>query len=247
MASALRCASRPYTVELDDGGSVQGRTIIVAAGARYRKLDVPNLARFEGVGVYYGATHIEAQLCRDQDIAIVGGGNSAGQAAVFLATVARRVHPMVRGPGLADTMSRYLIRRIEENPAIVLRTRTQIVALEGKGKLGRIRWRDDSRGEIESHDIGHVFMMTGAAPNTRWLDGCIALDDKGFVKTGPDLSSHELAATKWPLARPPYLLETNRPRIFAVGDVRGGNVKRVASAVGEGSIAVAFVHQVLRQ
>jgi thioredoxin reductase (NADPH) len=144
-------------------------------------------------------------------------------------------------------MSRYLIRRIEENPAIVLRTRTEIVALEGNGTLERIRWHDDQTGKIETHDIGHVFIMTGAVPNTRWLDGCIVLDEKGFVKTGPDLSSDELAKAKWPLTRPPYLLETSRPGIFAVGDVRGGNVKRVASAVGEGSIAVAFVHQVLRQ
>jgi thioredoxin reductase (NADPH) len=154
---------------------------------------------------------------------------------------------LVRGPGLADTMSRYLVRRIEENPAIVLRTRTQIVALDGNGRLERTGWRNDQTGEIESHDIGHVFMMTGAVPNTAWLDGCIALDEQGFVKTGADLASDELARAKWPLARPPYLLETSRPGIFAVGDVRSGNVKRVASAVGEGSIAVAFVHQVLRQ
>jgi len=140
-----------------------------------------------------------------------------------------------------------LIRRIEENPAIVLRTHTQIVTLGGEGKLERMQWRDEQTGEVESHDIGHVFMMTGAVPNTAWLSGCIALDENGFVKTGPDLASGDLASTKWPLARPPYLLETNRPGIFAVGDVRSGNVKRVASAVGEGSIAVAFVHQVLRQ
>jgi thioredoxin reductase (NADPH) len=144
-------------------------------------------------------------------------------------------------------MSRYLIRRIEDNPAIVLRTRAQIVSLEGNGHLERVRWRDDRTGGLETNDIRHVFLMTGAVPNTRWLDRCIALDDKGFVKTGPALSPEELASAKWPLARPPYLLETNRPRIFAVGDVRSGNVKRVASAVGEGSIAVAFVHQVLRQ
>jgi len=129
----------------------------------------------------------------------------------------------------------------------MLRTRTQIVALEGNGRLERIHWRNDESGETERHDIRHVFMMTGAVPNTAWLNGCIALDEKGFVKTGADLSADELARAKWPLSRPPYLLETSRPRIFAVGDVRGGNIKRVASAVGEGSIAVAFVHQVLRQ
>ena len=154
---------------------------------------------------------------------------------------------LIRGTGLADTMSRYLIRRIEENPKIVLRTRTQITALEGDRRLERVQWRDDRTGTIETHDIHHVFMMTGATPNTAWLAGCVVLDDKGFVKTGPDLSREELDRARWPLARPPFLLETSRPGLFAVGDVRAGNIKRVASAVGEGSIAVALVHQVLRQ
>ena len=190
---------------------------------------------------------MEAQLCVGQDVAVVGGGNSAGQAAVFLASVARRVHVLVRGPSLAETMSRYLVRRIEDNPTIVLRTRTEVVALDGNGRLAGVRWRDGRTGDVETHDIRHLFLMTGAVPNTRWLNGCLALDDNGFVKTGPDLSSEDLTNAKWPLARPPHLLETNRPRIFAVGDVRGGNIKRVASAVGEGSIAVAFVHQVLRE
>jgi len=246
-ATRLACDGQRYTVEIEGGPRVPARAVIIATGAEYRKPALENLSKFEGAGVYYGATPMEAQLCVGREVVVVGGGNSAGQAAVFLALTAERVHMLVRGPGLADTMSRYLIRRIEENPAIVLRTRTQIVALDGNGHLERIRWRDDRTGEVETHDIGHMFMMTGAVPNTRWLDGCIALDAKGFVKTGSDLSSDELAAAKWPLARPPYLLETSRPGIFAVGDVRGGNVKRVASAVGEGSIAVAFVHQVLRQ
>jgi thioredoxin reductase (NADPH) len=246
-AARLGCDGQRYTVEIDGGARIRSRAVIIATGAEYRKPALDNLSTFEGAGVYYGATPMEAQLCAGQDVVVVGGGNSAGQAAVFLASTARRVHMLVRGPGLAETMSRYLIRRIEENPTIVLRTRTQIVALDGDGKLERIRWRDDQTGEIESHDIGHVFIMAGAVPNTRWLDGCIVLDEKGFVKTGPDLSSDELATAKWPLARPPYLLETSRPGIFAVGDVRGGNIKRVASAVGEGSIAVAFAHQVLRQ
>jgi thioredoxin reductase (NADPH) len=176
----------------------------------------------------------------------VGGGNSAGQAAVFLAQTAARVHILIRGAGLAETMSRYLIRRIEEHPAIVLRAHTQIVALEGNRALERVRWRDERTGEIETHEIQQVFMTAGAVPNTHWLAGCLALDDKGFVKTGPDLTRDDLERAKWPLTRMPYLLETSRPGIFAAGDVRGGNIKRVASAVGEGSIAVAFVHQVLR-
>jgi len=246
-ATRLACDGQRYTVEIEGGPRVPARAVIIATGAEYRKPALENLSKFEGAGVYYGATPMEAQLCVGQEVVVVGGGNSAGQAAVFLALTARRVHMVVRGPGLADTMSRYLIRRIEENPAIVLRTRTQVVALDGNGHLERIRWRDDRTGEVETHDIGHMFMMTGAVPNTRWLGGCVALDAKGFVKTGSDLSSDELAAAKWPLARPPYLLETSRAGIFAVGDVRGGNVKRVASAVGEGSIAVALVHQALRQ
>ena len=245
-ATRLACDGQLYTVEIDGGARVLARAVIVATGAEYRKPALENLSMFEGAGVYYGATPMEAQLCAGNEVVVVGGGNSAGQAAVFLASTARRVHMLVRGNGLADTMSRYLIRRIEENAAIVLRTRTQIVALEGHERLERIRLRDDRTGAIETLEIGNVFILAGAIPNTHWLDGCIALDDKGFVKTGPDLSAGELAQAKWPLARPPYLLETNRPRIFAVGDVRGGNVKRVASAVGEGSIAVALVHQALR-
>lgn len=246
-ATRLDCDGQRYTVEIDGGPRIRSRAVIVATGARYRKPALANLSTFEGAGVYYGATPMEAQLCVGEDVVVVGGGNSAGQAAVFLASSARRVHILVRGSGLAETMSRYLIRRIEENPAIVVRTNTEIVALEGNDKLARIQWRADRTGDVETHDIRHVFIMTGADPNTRWLDGCLTLDDQGFVKTGPDLSSEELANAQWPLARPPYLLETSRPRIFAVGDVRGGNIKRVASAVGEGSIAVALVHQVLRQ
>jgi thioredoxin reductase (NADPH) len=245
-ATRLACDGQRYTVEIDGGPKVLARAVIIATGAEYRRPPLENLSMFEGAGVYYGATPMEAQLCQGEEVVVVGGGNSAGQAAVFLAQSTRRVHLLVRRDGLADTMSRYLIRRIEETPSIVLRAGTQIIGLEGNGRLESIRWRDERTGDVETHSIRHVFMMTGATPNTRWLDGCIALDDKGFVKTGADLSSDELAAAKWPHTRSPYLLETNRPGIFAVGDVRGGNVKRVASAVGEGSIAVAFVHQVLR-
>jgi thioredoxin reductase (NADPH) len=243
-ATQLTCDRRPYTIEIEGGPRVPAKTVIIATGADYRKVSLPDLERFEGAGVYYGATFIEAQLCAGEEVVVVGGGNSAGQAAVFLAQTATRVHMLVRSAGLAETMSRYLIRRIEDNPAIILRTRTEIEALEGEDSVERVRWRS-ADGSIETRAIRHVFVMTGAAPSTQWLDGCLALDAKGFIKTGPDLSPDDLAAAAWPLARRPHLLETSLPGVFAVGDVRGGNVKRVASAVGEGSIAVAFVHQVL--
>jgi thioredoxin reductase (NADPH) len=190
---------------------------------------------------------MEAQLCGGEEVIVVGGGNSAGQAAVFLAQTAKRVHMLVRSAGLADTMSRYLIRRIEDNPTIELRTRTELTALDGGLHLESVRWRNGQSGAEESRGIRHVFVMAGAAPSTKWLDGCLALDEKGFIKTGPDLTGEDLLTAEWPLARAPHLLETSLPGVFAVGDVRCGNVKRVASAVGEGSIAVSFVHQVLSE
>jgi thioredoxin reductase (NADPH) len=245
-ATQLTCDAQRPEVQIEGGPRIPARAVIIATGAEYRKPALETLSRFEGAGVYYGATPMEAQLCAGEEVIIVGGGNSAGQAAVFLSQTVRRVHMLVRSDGLAETMSRYLVRRIEDNPAIELRTRTEIVDLQGDWHLERVRWRN-AAGDIETHDIMHVFMMTGAVPNTRWLDGCVLLDGTGFIKTGSDLSPEDLVSAKWPLARPPYLLETSRPRVFAVGDVRGGNIKRVASAVGEGAIAVAFVHQVLRQ
>jgi len=246
-ASKLVCAHPLYSVYLDDGGRIDARALIIASGAQYRKPAIANVSHFEGAGVYYAASRMESQLCAGEEVAIVGGGNSAGQAAVFLAETTRHVHVLVRKDGLADTMSRYLVRRIEDHPRITVRTRTEIVALVGDRRLDQVQWRDGRRGLVETADIRHVFMMTGATPRTEWLDGCVALDRAGFIKTGPDLSSDELIAAGWPRARPPYLLETSRPGIFAVGDVRAGNIKRVASAVGEGSVAVAFVHQVLHQ
>lgn len=246
-ARRLSCEKRPYAIEIDDGPRVLARTVVIATGAQYRKLGVENLARFESAGVYYAATPIESQLCRNEEVVVVGGGNSAGQAAVFLAQTAKRVHVLVRAAGLAESMSRYLVRRIETNPAIVLRPQTEIVALEGANHLERVRWRDNATGAAATHDIRHVFSMTGAAPNTSWLEGCVALDGDGFIKTGSDLSEEDLANAHWPLARPPRLLETSRPGVFAVGDVRCGNVKRVASAVGEGSIAISFVHKALAE
>ncbi|OLB34928.1 MAG: pyridine nucleotide-disulfide oxidoreductase [Acidobacteria bacterium 13_2_20CM_56_17] len=243
----LICDHKPYVVELADGARVPARAVVIATGAKYRKLAVENLSRFEGVGVYYGATFIEAQLCKDEEVIVVGGGNSAGQAAVFLAESAKHVFVVVRSDGLADTMSRYLIRRIEETPNITVVPDTEIVGLDGAEHLGRVSWRNGQSGKTIEKSIAHLFVMTGAIPNTTWLEGCVVLDAKGFIKTGFDLSADELRAANWPLARRPYLLETSLPGVFAAGDVRGGNVKRVASAVGEGSIAIPLVHQLLRE
>lgn len=245
-ASRLVCADRKYAIETASGERVLARAIIVATGAEYRKLPLPNLSKFEGAAIYYAATQMEAHVCADREVIVVGGGNSAGQAAVFLARQCPRVHVLVRSQGLALTMSRYLIRRIEDNPSIVVHPYTEIVSLEGTNGLECVTWRNNQTGETDVHRISHLFLMTGASPNTNWLDGCVQLDANGFVKTGPGLTPEDLTAAAWPLARPPYLLETSRPRVFAVGDVRGGNVKRVASAVGEGSIAVALVHQALK-
>jgi thioredoxin reductase (NADPH) len=246
-AAELTCERMRHGVRLDDGAIIPGRTVIIATGARYRKPTLANLSQFEGAGVYYSATFMEeAQLGDDDEVIVVGGANSAGQAAVFLAQKGRRVHVLVRSNSLSESMSRYLIRRIEETPTIHVRTRTEIVALEGNGHLERVQWRDGT-GAVTSHHIDHVFLMTGADANTGWLNGRVALDAKGFIKTGPDVAQEDLAAAQWPLERSPYLLETSLPGVFAVGDVRCGNIKRVASAVGEGSIAISFVHRVLAE
>lgn len=246
-AARLSCERRPYTLELDGAGSLMGRTIVLATGAAYNRIQVPGLARYEGKGIYYGATYIESQLCDNDEVIVVGGGNSAGQAAVFLSQTASKVYMLLRSGALKDTMSKYLIRRIEESSRIELLTHTEISALIGEDHLECVRWRNRQTGEESTHKIGHVFIMTGASPNTEWLNNCVALDAKGFVKTGRDIDNNELAEAKWPLERGPFLLETSLPGVFAVGDVRSGNVKRVASAVGEGSIAIHMVHQVLQQ
>src|SRR5262245_2161247 len=245
-AGKLLCERNLYAVQLSSGEVMHARAVIIASGAQYRKLPLPRLSVFEGAGVHYAASQMEAQLCAGEEVIVVGGGNSAGQAAVFLSETARHVHVLVRSDGLAETMSRYLVRRIEDSPRITVHTRTEIHSLEGDTRLERVRWRN-ARGEIELRGIRHVFLMTGALPNTGWVQGCVTLDDKAFVKTGSDLTTEELAAARWPLRRSPYLLETSRPGVFAVGDVRAGSVKRVASAVGEGSICVQLCHKVLAE
>jgi thioredoxin reductase (NADPH) len=242
----LNCERRPYELSVDCGQTIRARTVVIASGAQYNKPRIDNLKKFEGQGVYYGATFIEAQLCGNEEAIVVGGGNSAGQAAVYLSQTSRKVHMLVRSGQLSDTMSRYLIQRIEENPAIEIHYRTEIVALEGDSQLEQVTWQDKNTGETSTHDIRHVFIMAGGSPRTEWLQGCLKMDNKGFILTGRDLDPvmHDL---KWPLPRAPQMLETSLPGVFAVGDVRAGNVKRVAAAVGEGSIAIYLVHRALAE
>jgi len=242
----LECARRPFKLVLDNGNSLAARAIIIATGAQYNEPPLSNLDKFKGQGIYYGATFMEAQLCEREDVAVVGGGNSAGQAAVFLSQTARKVYMLVRSGKLSDTMSRYLIQRIEENPAIELHYKTEIVGLAGDTHLERITWRDKVSGETSDHEIRHVFIMAGASPRTEWLTDCLALDNKGFILTGRDLDG-TTGTLAWSGARPPYMLETSLPGVFAVGDVRSSNVKRVASAVGEGAISISLVHRSLAE
>jgi thioredoxin reductase (NADPH) len=242
----LNCERRPYELSVDCGQTIRARAVVIASGAQYNKPKIDNLKKFEGQGIYYGATYIEAQLCGKEDAIVVGGGNSAGQAAVYLSQTAGKVHMLVRSSRLSDTMSRYLIQRIEENPAIEMHYCTEIVGLDGDAQLERVTWQDKNTGEKSNHNIRHVFIMAGASPRTHWLKDCVLLDSKGFILTGRDLDP--LANSfNWPLTRAPQMLETSLPGVFAVGDVRAGNVKRVAAAVGEGSIAIYLVHRALAE
>jgi thioredoxin reductase (NADPH) len=245
----LKCQRRPYELVMDDGSVLFARTIVIATGACYNKPAVANRDRFEGRGIHYGATYIEAQLCEGEDVVVVGGGNSAGQAAVFLSQTARKVYMLIRSAGLADTMSRYLIQRITSNPSIELLCETEIVRLAGEEQLEEVSWIDRKTQHTTMVAMHHVFIMAGASPNTEWLRGCIALDDKGFILTGRDLPVVRSldGGPAWPLARDPQLLESSLPGVFAVGDVRAGSVKRVASAVGEGAISVGLVHRALAE
>jgi thioredoxin reductase (NADPH) len=234
-ASAVDCQVYPYHIQVGQGGSVRARSVVIATGARYRKLDLENYTRFEGQGIHYAATAMEAHLCEGQKAIVIGGGNSAGQAALFLARKSLQVYVVVRGPGLAATMSDYLVRRIESSPKISVHPYSEITRLEGERFLQRVTATDRRNGTTQTHGVGNLFVMIGAEPNTEWLDGCLALDPKGFVQTGVDAAGRTLAS---PFA-------TSRAGIFAVGDVRSGSVKRVAAAVGEGSVVVQAIHQYL--
>jgi len=244
-AMRLKCEGRPYSIELASGAAVKARCIVLASGVEYRQLSLENAARFLGVGIYYGATATEAKRCRGDEVVVVGGGNSAGQAAVFLSGTSSVVHMLVRSHGLADTMSSYLIRRIQDTPNIKLRVNTQITSVEGTDELESVTYVTAPSGATETLPVKHVFLMTGAVPSTHWLAGCIALNEKSFVVTGPDVPAQDLDPKLWNASRRPEFLETSLPGIFAVGDVRCGSVKRVAAAVGEGSACIQQVHLVL--
>jgi thioredoxin reductase (NADPH) len=244
----LHCGDHRYEVALDSGETLAARALVIATGAQYNKPRIANLEKFEGAGIYYGATYIESQLCGPEQVAVVGGGNSAGQAAAFLSQTASKVHMFVRAEELSSTMSRYLIQRLTENPRIEMHFHSEITGIEGAEHLERVVWHDKRTGETFTDAIQHVFIMTGASPRTEWLRGCLAMDEKGFILTGRDLDSAEPGQfPPWPLARPPQMLETSLPGVFAVGDVRAGNVKRVASAVGEGAISIHLVHRALAE
>jgi thioredoxin reductase (NADPH) len=243
----IECDEQPYMLHLDSGDLIRSKSIVVATGVQYRKLDLPNLERFEGVGIYYGATFVEGRLCRDEEVIVVGGGNSAGQAAIFLSEIASHVHVFIRGENLESSMSNYLIRRITDSRRITLHPRTEMQELLGDEKLEAVVYADHQNGVKKHKAIKHLFLMTGAKPNTGWLNGCMELDDKGFVITGKDVLSTPRGLNLERNGMTPELLETSLPGVFAVGDVRSGNVKRVASAVGEGSIVIHLVHRFLEQ
>ncbi len=239
----LNCEKSPFQISLCEGHKLSAKSVIVASGATYRTLNLPNSRDFDNAGVYYAATAMEGELCSNEEIIIVGGGNSAGQAAVFLSKYAKHVHIFVRGKTLADSMSDYLVTRIEASSKITLHRQTEISELKGDKHLKQVRVKDKANNTEEIEDIKHVFLMIGAVPNTDWLQGCVELDARGFVCTGVEIVN----STSWPLERPPMLLESSRPGIFAVGDVRSGSVKRVASGVGEGAMSVSLVHKFLSE
>ena len=239
-AARLTADNGHFEIELADGSVVRGRTVIVATGAQYRKLPLRNLERWEGVGIYYAATQAEAQLCAADPVLVVGGGNSAGQAAMFLSKQASSCQLMIRGGDLGKSMSRYLVDEIERNPRVGVMSWSEIVELKGDTALEAVVVADSRTGERRELDAKAVFVFIGASPRTDWLGGAVASDEHGFLLTGRDVQDDALAAFD---RERPYLLETSRPGVFAVGDVHSGSVKRVASAVGEGSMAVRLVHQ----
>ncbi|AWW35861.1 FAD-dependent oxidoreductase [Streptomyces cadmiisoli] len=237
----IDCSRSPYLLRLSDGEVLAARTVVVATGAHYRRLDLPELPRFEGNGVHYAATALEGSFCVDEDVFVVGGANSAGQAAVFLSQSAAHVHILVRAQALSSSMSQYLLTRIEASPKISVHPRSEITELRGDEHLKAVRWRDSLSGDMKVSPTSSAFLMLGAVPNTGWLDGSLETDAKGFIRVGADVSD----TSGFPPGRLPSGMESSVPGVFAVGDVRSGSVKRVASAVGEGSMVVSAVHLAL--
>ena len=242
-ATSLRTEGQYRFVELADGKEVSSHVVLLAPGVQYRKLDIPGTDRLVGCGIYYGAALVEALACKDEEVFIVGGANSAGQGALYFAKFARKVTMLVRGPGLAATMSKYLIDEIERTSNIVVETRTQVVEALGEDHLEELKL-SGPQGET-CVPASSLFVFIGAAPITGWLPASILRDDKGFVLAGPDLRIGGKLPETWKEPREPFLLESSVPGVFVAGDVRHGSIKRVASAVGEGSIAVQFAHQYL--
>jgi thioredoxin reductase (NADPH) len=245
-AVGLKSRNGHYHIELSEGGEVVARSVIAATGARYRRLDVPGLERFEGVSVHYAATEAEAQRCEGGEVAVVGGGNSAGQAALFLAGRTRRVYLLIRGDDLGKSMSRYLVDRVTSTENVELLANTEIRELVGEDRLEGVVVEHNRSGVRRPLGARALFVFIGAEANTGWLAGAVELDERGFVLTGRELDGFALEGGAWRgLSRGPYLMETSLPGVFAAGDVRSGSIKRVASAVGEGSMAVRLVHQYL--
>jgi thioredoxin reductase (NADPH) len=242
-ATGLRIDGQYRFVKLADGREVSTHVVLLALGVQYRKLEIPGADRLAGRGIYYGAALVEAAACKDEEVFVVGGANSAGQAALHFAKFACKVTMLVRGQGLSATMSKYLIDEIERTSNIVVEAQTQVVAAEGEERLEALCLRGP-KGEYRAK-ASSLFVFIGAQPGVEWLPGSILRDEKGFVLAGPDLRQDGKALDGWQERREPFLLETSVPGVFAAGDVRHGSVKRVASAVGEGSIAVQFAHQYL--
>ncbi|MDH6577313.1 FAD-dependent oxidoreductase [Kitasatospora sp. MAP5-34] len=245
--TALEANGAARTVRFSDGSTVSAHCVILATGVSYRQLDVPGAAEMTGRGLYYGSALTEALACQDHDVYIVGGANSAGQAAMFLARGAKSVTLLVRGPSLSASMSHYLLQRVEDAPTISVRTDTVVAAVHGKEHLEGLTLRNTVSGETEEVDAQWMFVFIGAAPMTDWLDGTVTRDSHGFLPTGPDLTADGRPPAGWALDRPPYHLETNVPGVFVAGDARAESAKRVASAVGEGAMAVMLVHRYLEQ
>ncbi|MGH6695082.1 FAD-dependent oxidoreductase [Sphingopyxis sp.] len=246
-ASAIVRDGDAYCLHLADGRKLRSRAVVVASGAQYQRLPIEGIESYEGRGIYYGATPMEAQLCGNAEVTVVGSGNSAGQGAIYLAGVAKKVYVIFRRKSLRETMSEYLVKRLEEHPNIEIIGSTDVVGLHGEDHLAGLTYRCRETGDEGHCDCGFLFLFLGASPNTRWLPKEMVCDDRGFVKTGADIAPLELVKAGWSLDRMPSRLETSWPRIYAVGDVRKGSVKRVASSVGEGSVVVSHIHQALAE